>query len=223
MKNYDKEIALLAMRPHDFSPVDIIGKTGNGKSTFLENFAKRRRTFYKPAFSDWKKDECIKIFNAREIAKSIIESISNRDPEAWRNLFLAYDVVAIDDFDVFAGRPSMQEELFSYFLVCNKAIIVTTASEIRVPDFSDALVSFFSSGAHIHLEDPDKKSKLEVLQDQLSLQTFTVTEDALLWLAEQEFISFASIKGFIKTLQLFETDTAYTLEDCKRLAKSYIK
>ena len=35
MPNYDKEIELLAMNPHEFSPVVISGNSGNGKSTFL--------------------------------------------------------------------------------------------------------------------------------------------------------------------------------------------
>ena len=35
MPNYDKEIELLAMNPHEFSPVVITGDSGNGKTDFL--------------------------------------------------------------------------------------------------------------------------------------------------------------------------------------------
>ena len=35
MQNYDKEIELLAMNPHEFSPVVITGDSGNGKTDFL--------------------------------------------------------------------------------------------------------------------------------------------------------------------------------------------
>ena len=84
MPNYDKEIELLAMNPHEFSPVVISGNLGNGKSTFLENFCKRRRKLYKHAFSEWESGEYLKIFNARELFESLIESISMSNPKAWR-------------------------------------------------------------------------------------------------------------------------------------------
>ena len=57
MPNYDKEIELLATNPHYFSPVVISGNSGNGKSTFLENFCKRRRKLYEPSFSKWQNGE----------------------------------------------------------------------------------------------------------------------------------------------------------------------
>ena len=220
MPNYDKEIELLAMNPHEFSPVVISGNLGNGKSTFLENFCKRRRKLYKPAFSEWESGEYLKIFSARELFESIIESISMACPKAWREQFADHDIIIIDDFDTVAGRPTMQEELFSYFLTCNKAIIIATKSEIKEPDFSPELVSLFSSGAHICIEAPE--SMLDFLINQLAINEIMTTEDALLWLTQQNFTSFAAIKGFIKTLRLFKTDSAYTLEDCKRLVKSYI-
>ena len=220
MPNYDKEIELLAMNPHEFSPVVISGNLGNGKSTFLENFCKRRRKLYKPAFSEWESGEYLKIFNARELFESLIESISMANPKAWREQFADHDIIIIDDFDTVAGRPTMQEELFSYFLSCNKAIIIATKSEIKEPDFSPELVSLFSSGAHICIEAPE--SMLDFLINQLAINEIMTTEDALLWLTEQNFASFAAIKGFIKTLRFFKTDRAYTLEECKRLVKSYI-
>ena len=74
----------------------------------------------------------------------------------------------------------------------------------------------------MRIEAPDEESMLDFLINQLAINKITTTEDALLWLTQQNFTSFAAIKGFIKTLRLFKTDSAYTLEDCKRLAKSYI-
>ena len=93
---------------------------------------------------------------------------------------------------------------------------------ITEPDFSPELVSFFSSGVHVRVEAPDEESMLDFLTNQLAINEIMTTEDALLWLTEQNFASFAAIKGFIKTLRFFKTDRAYTLEECKRLVKSYI-
>ena len=65
-------------------------------------------------------------------------------------------------------------------------------------------------------------TKLDFLTYQLAINNLFVDEDALFWLTDQDFASFAAIKGFIKTLRFFKTDRSYTLEDCKRLVKDYI-
>ena len=64
MPNYDKEIELLAMNPHEFSPVVISGNSGNGKSPFLHKFCERRRELYEPFFSKWKNGEYMKIIKS---------------------------------------------------------------------------------------------------------------------------------------------------------------
>ena len=221
MPNYDKEIELLAMNPHEFSPVVISGNSGNGKSTFLHKFCERRRELYEPSFSKWKNGEYMKIIKSEELIESIAKSIS-ADNKSWRDKFIDDDVIVIDDFELLSGKLGTQEELFSYFIVCNKAIVIATSTKIRPPSFITGLSSFFSSGVHIHIEDPDKDTKLDFLTYQLATNNLFVDEDALLWLTEQNFASFAAIKGFIKTLRFFKTDRAYTLEECKRLVKSYI-
>lgn len=222
MPKYNKEIDLLAMNPHEFSPVVISGNSGNGKSTFLENFCKRRREFYEPFLSKWKNGEYMKIIKPEELIESIVKSIS-ADNKIWREKFIDDDVIVIDDFELLSGKHHIQEELFSYFIVCNKAIVIATSADIMPPSFIAGFSSFFSSGVHIHIEDPDKDSKLDFLAYQLAVNNLLVEEDALLWLIDQNFASFAAIKGFIKTLRFFKTDRAYTFEDCKRLAKSYIR
>lgn len=223
MLNYDEEIERLAMNPHEFSPVVVSGNSGNGKSRFLEKFCKRRRELYEPSFSKWKNGEYMRIIKSEELIESIVKSISADNNKSWREKFIDDDVIVIDDFELLSGKLHTQEELFSYFIVCNKAIVIATSSEIRTPSFCSGLSSFFSSGVHIHLEDPDKDSKFDFLTYQFAVNNLYIDDDALLWLTEQNFASFAAIKGFIKTLRFFKTDKTYTLEDCKRLAKSYIR
>ena len=221
MLNYDEEIERLAMNPHEFSPVVVSGNSGNGKSRFLEKFCKRRRELYEPSFSKWKNGEYMRIIKSEELIESIEKSISANN-KSWRKKFIDDDVIVIDDFDLFVGKLGIQEELFSYFIVCNKGIVIATSAKIRRPHFIARLSSFFSTGVHIHIEDPDKVLKLDFLTYQLAINNLFVDEDALFWLTNQNFASFAAIKGFIKTLRFFKTDRSYTLEDCKRLVKDYI-
>ena len=222
MNNYDTQIEMLAMKPLDYSPVVIIGNAGSGKTYFLEKFCEKRNKFYKPAFGEWGKDEGTKIFNADEICQKIIDSIAGGKCNSWRKIFVSVDVIIIDDFDRLAGKTTMQEMLFSYFLTCKKAIVVSSKSEIVGEGFSEELSSFLSTGAHIHIDDPDKESKFDFLVTGLCTAGIQIESEALEWLSNQNFISYAATKGYIKILQLFATDEPLSLANCIKCSKGYI-
>lgn len=222
MNNYDTQIEMLAMKPLDYSPIVIIGNVGSGKTYFLEKYCKKRNKFYKPAFGEWGECEGAKIFNADEICQNIIDSIANGNGKSWSKIFAPIDVIIIDDFDRLAGKTTTQEMLFSYFLACNKAIIVAAKSEIVGEGFAEEISSFLSTGAHIYIDDPDKGTKLEFLLTNLCAMGINVEDEALLWLSKQNFISYAATKGFVKTLRLFTTDEPLSLSDCIKYSKDYI-
>ncbi len=222
MYNYDDQIESLALNPLGFSPVVIIGNVGSGKTRFLEKYREKRNKFYKPAFGEWGAGEGAKIFNADEICQSIIDSIANGNGKSWRKIFASVDVIIIDDFDRLAGKTTTQEMLFSYFLTCKKAIVVSSKSEIVGEGLSEELSSFLSTGAHIHIDDPDKESKLDFLVTGLCTAGIQIESEALEWLSNQNFISYAATKGYIKTLQLFATDEPLSLANCIKCSKGYI-
>ena len=222
MPNYDKEIELLAMNPHEFSPVVISGNSGNGKTDFLQKFCEKWKRLHKSASEEQSDSKCVKILKSNDIYQNIIDSISKNEPLKWQEAFVPYSVIIIDDIDTLAAKMTTQDILLYYLTSCNKSIVVTSETDIKGRGFSSKFSAFFSSGAHIHIDSPDKDSKQDFLTDQLTVNNLFVDEDALLWLTDQNFASFAAIKGFIKTLRFFKTDRAYTLEECKRLVKSYI-
>ena len=137
-------------------------------------------------------------------------------------MFDPVDVIIIDNIQRLAGKTTIQQLLFSYFLTCNKAIIITSNSELNKKDFSEELISFLSTGAHIYIDDPDKESKLEFLVTSLCAANMEVENEALLWLSNQNFISYAAIKGFVKTLNLFSTNGTLSIADCIKCSKGYI-
>ena len=222
MSNYDNQIESLALNPFAFSPVLIIGNVGCGKTYFLEKYRAKRNIVYKPAFGEWSDNEGAKIFNAEEICKNIIEAIYKSKENSWKEMFDPVDVIIIDDIQRLAGKTTIQQLLFSYFLTCNKAIIITSNSELNKKDFSEELISFLSTGAHIYIDDPDKESKLEFLVTSLCAANMEVENEALLWLSNQNFISYAAIKGFVKTLNLFSTNGTLSIADCIKCSKGYI-
>ena len=221
MNNYDDQIESLALNPLSFSPISIIGNIGSGKTLFLEKFRSQRQKIYKPAFGDWSECEGAKIFNADEILKAFVDSVRSNN-NSWKEMFSAVDLIIIDDFDKLHGKTATQEALFSYFLTCQKAIILSSKSEIIGEGFSEEISSFLSTGARIYIDDPDKESKLNFLITGLCTAGMLIENDALEWLSNQNFISYAATKGYVKTLQLFATEEPLSLADCIKCSKGYI-
>ncbi len=222
MNNFDTQIEMLVTKPLGFSPVVIIGNVGSGKTYFLEKYREKRNKFYKPAFGEWGAGEGAKIFNADEICQKIIDSIANGNGKSWSKIFASVNVIIIDDFDKLAGKTTTQEMLFSYFLTCKKAIVVSSKSEIAGEGFLEELSSFLSTGAHIYINDPDKESKFDFLVNGLCTAGIQMENEALVWLSNQNFISYAATKGFVKTLRLFTTGEPLSLSDCIKYTKGYI-
>ena len=130
MSKYDDQIERLALNPLSFSPVSIIGNVGSGKTHFLEKYRAQRQNFYKPAFGEWEEGEGAKIFNADEICKAIHSSFTSDNESAWIKMFDSVDVIIIDDFNKLYEKTTVQKMLFSYFITCKKAIIVSSKTEI---------------------------------------------------------------------------------------------
>ena len=222
MNKYDDQIERLALNPLSFSPVSIIGNVGSGKTYFLEKYRAQRQNIYKPAFEEWEEGEGVKIFNADEICKAIHSSFTSDNESAWIKMFDSVDVIIIDDFNKLYGKTTVQKMLFSYFLTCQRAIIVSSKTEIVGKGFSEELSSFLSTGAHIYIEDPDKEAKLDFLLTGLCTSGIQIESEAFEWLSNQNFISYAATKGYVKTLQLFATEEAISFADCVKCSKGYI-
>ena len=222
MTNYDDQIDIIAKNPLHFSPITIIGNVGSGKTYFLEKYRAQRQNFYKPAFGEWEEGEGAKIFNADEICKALHSSFTSDNESAWIKMFDSVDVIIIDDFNKLYGKTTVQKMLFSYFLTCQKAIIVSSKTEIVGKGFSEELSSFLSTGAHIYIEDPDKEAKLDFLLTGLCTSGIQIESEAFEWLSNQNFISYAATKGYVKTLQLFATEEAISFADCVKCSKGYI-
>ena len=135
MNGFETQIKILASNPLEYSPVIIFGNTQKDKETLIQKISTLKKS---------------KVFDAEEICKSIVASIIDGN-NTWKEQFDPYDVIIIDDENYLAGKTTTQEMLLSYFLTCNKAIVVITKSEMTGNAFSSEFSSFFAGGTIIHI------------------------------------------------------------------------
>ncbi len=227
---YDVLMKKLTTNLIDYSPVVITGNTGSGKTTFLEVFYGKLRSIAchdscdeNKGMCDGTSDKCAKLINADKLFKTIIEAISNRKSDSWKEDFEPYGYIIIDDFDRLIGKSTTQDILFTYFRECNKPVIVAAKTPIEGSGYNEEIIDYFSNGTHIHIDDPKRAEKLNKLNKILESSDISIESEALSWIREREFISYSSVEGYVKTLHLFSADTPLTLEECREHAKVYIR
>lgn len=129
----------------------------------------------------------------------------------------------IEDFYKIAGKTTTQEILLDYLKKCKKTIIVTSKMLIEENGYLDDVVEYFSEAAHLHIEDPTEEEILEDFFNGLDcLHNVSLEDEAIGWIKQQEFFSIRTANGFRQALKLHNTGKPFTLEECKKLSKSYI-
>ena len=89
---------------------------------------------------------------------------------------------------------------------------------------SKELVEFLNEGTYIKFETPLSDEISEYLKQQVKKSNLHLSPQAYLWLTEQKICDLATIKGIIKTLQLYcENEDEYiTLANCKKSIHSLL-
>ena len=127
-----------------------------------------------------------------------------------------------DDFDKLEGKKLSQEMLMGYLNKSLKPIVIASKNKIQGDGYIDELVDYFRSGITIQLDDPTKEEKLEHFVALLTLNELEIEKEALLWIKNQEFISYTAAQGYLRTLRVVSEQSPITYEVCVANASNYI-
>lgn len=127
-----------------------------------------------------------------------------RSMSSFRKKFRSVDVLLVDDTQFLAGRVATQEEFFNTFnelYLAGKQIILTSdrrPSEIK--QLEDRLVSRFSGGMVIDIQEPDLDMRAEILRRKAAARGANLQEETILLLAEQISGSVRQLEGVLNQL-----------------------
>ena len=200
-----------------YSPIVIQGEAGVGKSFFIDQLC--RKLAEKGIIQDYT------IRKSWDVLDDLICALCYRSMPEWKHDLLSSDIIVIDDFQYLDRKIVIAEELYKIFSSTNAPIIVATSITINTENIhSKELVEFLNEGTYINFESPQSDEISEYLKQQVKKSNLHLSPQAYLWLTEQKICDLATIKGIIKTLQLYcENEDEYiTLANCKKLIHSLL-
>ena len=187
----------VAQRPAmDYNPLFIYGPSGLGKTHLIcaiVNEIKKTRP-----------DVKVMYVSGEEFTNQLIESISKRDTLAFHNKFRSCDILLIDDIHFIAGKDSTQETFFHTFNALyqdQKQIILTSDRPPKdISTLEERLRTRFEWGLIADIQPPDLELRLAILKKKVEEAGIDVSEDVLLFLAENLRSNIRQIVGAIKKL-----------------------
>ena len=197
-----------------YNPLFIYGPSGLGKTHLLYaiiNHIKSTRPELKIVY-----------VKGEEFTNQLIDSISKKTPEQFREKYRTADVLLIDDIQFIAGRDSTQEEFFHTFNALyedHKQIILTSDRPPRdIQTLEDRLKTRFEWGITADIQPPDADLRAAILKKKAASINITLDNDVLNFLAENLKSNIRQVEGAIKKLGALSllTGTPITVE----LAKS---
>ena len=197
-----------------YNPLFIYGPSGLGKTHLLYaiiNHIKNTRPELKIVY-----------VNGEKFTTELIDSITKKTTENFRNKYREADVLLIDDIHFIAGRPSTQEEFFHTFNAlheANKQIILTSDRPVKEIDLlEERLRTRFEWGLCADIQPPDVDLRSAIIQSKSESMKIDLEDEVVKFLAENTKGSIRQIEGAIKRLAAHYTLTGQpiTVESAKK-------
>lgn len=191
--------ACIAVTDHpasNFNPLFIYGQSGLGKTHLMYAVLNRIRR-RSPGVN-------ILYIRGEEFTNELVECISRSAMPEFRSKFRSCDVLLIDDIQFVAGKTSTQEEIFHTFNALyedHKQIILTSDRPPKdIQTLEDRLKTRFEWGLIADIQPPDLELRIAILKKKCEANNLTLSDDILLFLAENLRSNIRQLEGVVKKL-----------------------
>lgn len=182
-----------------YNPLFIYAPPGLGKTHLLYAITNEYAKNYGNAKIIYVKGE--------EFTNQLINSLSERTSNYFREKYRNADILLVDDIQFIAGKNSTQEEFFHTFnslYESKKQIVLTSDCPPRdIKLLEDRLTSRFESGLITDIQPPDLELRIAILKQKAKDMDIDVSNDVLLFLAENITSNIRQIEGAIKKLNAY--------------------
>ncbi len=189
-------VAVAENPAQNYNPLFIHGPSGLGKTHLLyaiTNEIKRKN----PAAN-------IIYIKCEDFTNQMIESLAKSAMPQFRDKYRTCDVLLIDDIQFLAGKVSTQEEFFHTFNALHedgKQIILTSDRPPKdIKPLEDRLKTRFEWGLIADVQPPDIELRIAILKNKIKQAGLTVSDDVIIYLAENLRSHIRQIEGAVKKL-----------------------
>ena len=199
---------------YDYNPLFIHGPSGLGKTHLLHAITNHIK----------KKNPNINIVyvTSEDFTNQLIESISKKTTEQFRNKFRNADMLMIDDIQFIAKTETTQEEIFHTFnAIYEKGVQIILTSDRPAKDIKhleDRLLTRFDWGIAADINPPDFELRAAIISNKAKSKGITLSPEIINLLAENLTSNIRQLEGAVKKLCAIKilSDKEITLEVAKQ-------
>lgn len=163
---------------------------------------------------------------AERFTNELIQAIqSGRSTAIFRRKFRSVDILLVDDVQFLAGREASQEEFFNTFnelyLAGSQVVLASDRNPSEISKLEARLVSRFSGGMVIDIQQPDLDLRLAILRQKAAEEGAALQDEVLLSLAEQISGNIRQLEGALHQLLTFLS--SQKISPSKEAVKSIFK
>jgi chromosomal replication initiator protein len=203
-----------------YNPLFIYGGVGLGKTHLLHaigNYVQQKypslKVYYTPA---------------EEMFLDLIQSIQDRNPNAFNNKYRTLDLLLLDDIHYLKGKERLQEDvfhLFNHLHMMGKQIVFTSDRPPReIPTLEERLVSRLLSGMVCDLKPPDIETRIAILNNKAKQENIKIGPEVIFFIAENIKTNIRELEGALIRLNGYAslTNTPITLEIAKEVLSDFV-
>lgn len=167
-----------------YNPLFLYGSSGLGKTHLMHAIGHH--------ILKHNKNVKVMYVQSEKFTNDLINAITNRSLETFREKYRTIDVLLIDDIQFIAGKKQTQEEFFHTFNTLyesNKQIIISSDNPpSKIETLEDRLKTRFEQGLIADIESPDYETRIAILRKKASNDNVVVPDDVMEYIANN-FVS----------------------------------
>ena len=200
---------------HAYNPLFLYGGVGLGKTHLMHaigNRIKQNNPGMKVLYT-----------TSEKFTNEIINSIQNKNTEAFRQKYRNIDCLIIDDIQFLKGKEQTQVEFFHTFNAlkdANKQIIISSDRPPReIETLEDRLRSRFDQGLTADIQPPDLETRMAILSTKALSDNIQMPNDVITLLATNIATNIREIEGAYTKIVAYTSlmDMPITMETAQKV------
>ncbi len=204
-----------------YNPLFIYGPTGVGKTHLMQavgNHIKKdfpgKKVFY---------------LTSERFVMEYIASVQSNKANQFKEKYRKYDIIIMDDIQLFSNSEKSQEELFHLFNTfrdTDRQLVFSSDRHVNfIPGIQERLRNRFTSGMIVDITEPDRDSRMAILKAKCLVNKLILTDETIQFITDSINPNIRELEGAINTIvcQTQLKDRALSVVEIKNLLKNSAK